>query len=64
MSRFYLVVFGCYKVQCITKEEFIAITIHVKMQCYHLYITHHVTKVTNATTTYQAKHNIIDSDMV
>jgi hypothetical protein len=34
------------------------------MQRRHLYTTLHVTKATNATTTYQTKHGIIDNDMV
>jgi hypothetical protein len=45
-----------YKVQGITKEEFVANAIHVEMQCRHLYIS-------NAAVAYQAKHNIVDNDM-
>ncbi len=55
---------GVYKVQGKTKEEFVANAIHVEMQCYCLYITCHVVKVTNVTITYQVKHNIVNSDMV
>jgi hypothetical protein len=34
------------------------------MQCHHLYNARHVTRATNAATTYQIEHEIIDNDMV
>jgi len=34
------------------------------MQCCHLYTIHNVTKATNATISYRAKHEIVDNDMV
>jgi len=34
------------------------------MQCHHLYIGRHATKVANVVVTYQIKHEIIDNDMV
>jgi hypothetical protein len=55
---------GVYKVQGKTKEKFVANAIHVEMQCHHLYIVCHAVRVTSATTIYQVKHNIVDSDMV
>ncbi len=53
-----------YKIQGTTKEKFVANVVHVKMQHHHLYTTHHVVKATNAVGTYQAKHNIVDNDMI
>jgi hypothetical protein len=32
------------------------------MQRHHFYIIHHVAKAANAITTYQAKHEIVDTD--
>jgi hypothetical protein len=52
--RFNLVVFGVYRIQGITKEEFVANLIQVEMQHYHLYTARHVA------TTYQAKHEIVN----
>jgi hypothetical protein len=52
------------------KEEFVANVVHVEMQHCHMSIVHHTTKATNvarvvnATTTYQIKHDIVNSDMV
>jgi hypothetical protein len=34
------------------------------MQHHHLYIVHHVKRAANVVTTYQAKHEIVDNDMV
>jgi hypothetical protein len=34
------------------------------MQHCHLYTAHHATRATNAATSYQAKHEIVDNDMV
>jgi hypothetical protein len=34
------------------------------MQHHHLYIVCHATKATNAIVAYQAKHDIVDNDMV
>jgi len=55
---------GVYKVQGTTKEKFVANVVQVEMQHHHLYIVHHVAKVTNAIIVYGAKHEIIDNDMV
>jgi hypothetical protein len=41
-----------------TKEEFVANVVQVEMQCCHFYTLHHVTTI------YQAKHEIVDIDMV
>jgi hypothetical protein len=43
---------GVYKVQGITKEEFVANAFQVDMQLHHLYITCHATMATNAEATY------------
>jgi hypothetical protein len=53
-----------YKVQGTTKEEFVANAIHVEIQHHHLYTTHHVARATNATNTYQTKHDIVIYDMI
>ncbi len=53
-----------YKVQGTTKEEFVANEVQDEMQCCHLYIIRHVVKVANVTVAYQAKHRIMDNDMV
>jgi len=58
------VVLGVYRFKETTKEEFVANAIHVEMQCHHFYTTHHVTRVANAITTYQMKHEIVNLDMV
>jgi hypothetical protein len=55
---------GVYRVHGITKEKFVANAVQVEMQHRHLYITHHATRVANVTTVYQAKHGIVDNDMV
>ncbi len=55
---------GVYRVQGTTKEEFITNAIQVEMQCRHLYITCHGTRVAIAIAVYRAKHEIIDNDMV
>jgi hypothetical protein len=55
---------GVYRVQEKTNEEFVANAIQVEMQCRHLYIDRHATKVANATTAYQTKHGIVHNDMV
>ncbi len=55
---------GVYRVQDITKEEFVANAIQVEMQCHHLYNVHHAARATNATNAYWAKHMIIVNDMV
>jgi hypothetical protein len=34
------------------------------MQCRHFYIICHATMATNATIVYQAKHEIVDTNMV
>jgi hypothetical protein len=43
---------GVYRVEEITKEEFVANAIQVEMQHHHFYIFRHATKATNVTTTY------------
>jgi hypothetical protein len=43
------------------KEEFVANVIQVKM---HLYIACHAARVANAIVAYQAKHDIVNNDMV
>ncbi len=61
---------GVFKVRGTMKEEFVANVVHVEMQHCHMSIVHHTTKATNvarvvnATTTYQIKHDIVNSDMV
>jgi hypothetical protein len=55
---------GVYKVQGTIKEEFVANAVQVEMQCWHLYTIRHATRVANTTTSYQAKHKIINNDMV
>jgi hypothetical protein len=44
--------------KALKKKEFVANVVQVEMQRCHLYTTHH------ETITYQAKHMIIDNDMV
>jgi hypothetical protein len=48
---------GVYRVQGITKEEFVANVVQVEMQHHHLYITRHVARATNAIAAYQNKLN-------
>jgi hypothetical protein len=55
---------GVYRVQETTKEEFVANTTKVEMQCHHLHIAHHATRAANAVVAYQTKHGIINNDMV
>jgi hypothetical protein len=55
---------GVYKVQETTKEEFGANVVQVEMQCCHLCIAHHVARAANVATTYRAKHEIVNNDMV
>ncbi len=64
MLGFNLVVFGVYGVQGTTKEEFVTNVVHAEMQCCHLYIAHHATRVANVIIAYQVKHNIVNNDMV
>jgi hypothetical protein len=54
---------GVYRVQDQTQEEFVANAVQVEMQLCHFYTAHHATKAANATTTYRAKHMIVDTDM-
>jgi len=55
---------GVYKVQNIIKEEFVTNVLQVEMQCRHLYIVCHATRVTIVAAAYQAKHEILHNDMV
>jgi len=55
---------GVYRVQAITKEEFVTNAVQVEIQHRHLYTPCHATRVANAIVTYQTKHKIIDNDMV
>jgi len=43
---------GVYRVQEITKEEFVANAVQVEMQHRHLYITRHATKAAIIEVTY------------
>jgi len=61
--RFNLVVFGVYRVEETTKEDFVAKAVQVEMQRRHFYTTRHATRAVNATAAYQAKHGIVDTDM-
>jgi len=54
---------GVYRVQGQTQEKFLATAVQVEMQCRHLYIARHAAKAANATATYRAKHEIVDTDM-
>jgi len=54
---------GVYRVLNQTQEEFVANVIQVEMQCRHFYIARHATKAANATATYRAKHEIVDTNM-
>ncbi len=64
MLGFNLLFLGVYRVQNTTKEAFFATTIHVKMQCHHLYTVGHAVRATKVTIIYRIKHGIINSDMV
>ncbi len=55
---------GVYKVEETTKEEFVVNEVQVEMQRRNFYTFCHAAKVANATAAYQAKHEIIDTDMV
>jgi len=55
---------GVYRVEEITKEEFITNAIQVEMQHHHFYTFCHVVKATNATPAYRIKHKIVNTDMV
>jgi len=55
---------GIYRVQEITKEEFVVNVVQVEMQRCHMYNTHHATRVVNVAIAYQTKHRIIDNDML
>jgi len=55
---------GVYRVQEITKEEFVANVVQVEMQHRHLYTPCQATKATNATIIHRTKHEIVDNDMV
>jgi hypothetical protein len=46
-----------------THEEFIANAVQVEMQRRHFYIVRHATKAVNATTAYQTKHMIVNTNM-
>jgi hypothetical protein len=54
---------GVYRVQGQTQEKFVATAVQVEMQRRHLYIARHAVKAANATAAYQAKHEIVDTDM-
>jgi hypothetical protein len=54
---------GVYKVQGQTQEEFVATAFQVEMQRRHFYIARHAVKAANAIAAYQAKHEIVDTDM-
>jgi hypothetical protein len=41
----------------------VANAVQVEMQRRHFFTVRHATKAANATTTYQAKHVIVDTDM-
>ncbi len=55
---------GVYRVEEITKEEFVANAIQAEMQHCHLYTIRHAKNVTNSIFSYQTKHEIVDDDMV
>jgi hypothetical protein len=46
------------------KEEFVTNVVQAEMQRCHLYIIRHATRATNATTSYQTKHEIIYNDII
>jgi hypothetical protein len=54
---------GVYKVQDQTQEEFVANAVQVEMQRCHFYTACHAAKSANATTAYQAKHRIVNTNM-
>ncbi len=64
MLGFNLVVLDVYKVEEITKEEFVANVVQVEMQHHHFYTACHVARATNAATTYRIKHEIVDTNVV
>jgi hypothetical protein len=55
---------GVYRVQDKIKEEFVTNAVHVEMQRRHFYTVRHGAKVVNGATTYRAKHEIVDIDML
>jgi hypothetical protein len=55
---------GVYRVEETTKEEFVTNVVQVEMQRCHFYTLCHVAKAANATVAYQAKHWIVNTDMV
>jgi len=55
---------GVYKIQGITKEEFVTNVVWVDMQGRHLYTARHAIRVINATAIHRTKHEIINNDMV
>ncbi len=55
---------GVYRVEEITKEKFVANAVQVEMQRRHFYTFRHAAKIANAIAVYQAKHGIVDTDMV
>jgi hypothetical protein len=55
---------GVYKVQKITKEEFVTNVIQIEMQCHYLYTICHVIRATNVGTIYWIKHETVNNDMV
>jgi hypothetical protein len=61
--RFNLVVFGVYRVEETTKEEFVAKAVQVEMQRRHFYTVRHATRAANAAAAYRAKHGIVDTNM-
>jgi len=55
---------GVYKVYGTTKEKFVVNAIQAKMQHYHLHTTRHAIRATIVAISYEAKHEIINNDMV
>ncbi len=47
-----------------TMEKFVANAVQVEMQLRHLYTIRHIAKATNVVVVYQAKHMIVNNDMV
>jgi hypothetical protein len=54
---------GIYRVQGQTQEEFVVIVVQVEMQRRHFYTGRHGAKAANGAATYQAKHEIVDTNM-
>jgi hypothetical protein len=55
---------GVYRVEETTKEKFVPNVVQVEMQRCHFYTLCHASKAANAATIYQAKHGIVDTDLV